>query len=151
MAFSNPTIANFKDFFDRGFPYEPDPLPEGADQFSYVRDKDIQKAIDKVDYQINDAFFSSQKEYSDAFLNATAHFMIMDLRAQSQGVSDKYEWLSSSSGVGSISESRVIPDYIAQSLHFSFFTTTTFGLEYALAIYEKSRGTIFTVRGGTSP
>ena len=30
MALNRPTVSAFKDYFDRDFPFIPDPLPEGG-------------------------------------------------------------------------------------------------------------------------
>ena len=184
MGFSSPSINEFKDYFDRDFPFtpvqatqlvdsdpvtpqlpevpltdlipavEPPPPPEDIeviDEFKYVRDKDIQRAITDTKENINRALFTKQSQFTASFLNLTAHYLIMNLRASSQGVDGEFDWLLTNKGVGSVSAGFHIPTYLADNPVYSFYCKTPYGVRYIVSVYGMTKGQIFTVAGATLP
>ena len=184
MGFSSPSIADFKDFFDRDFPFtpvqatqlvdsdpvtpllpevpltdlipavEPPPLPEDIeiiDEFKYVRDKDIERAITDTKENINHGLFTKQSQFTSSFLNLAAHYLIMNLRASSQGVDGEFDWLLTNKGVGSVSAGFHIPTYLADNPVYSFYCKTPYGVRYIVSVYGMTKGQIFTVAGATLP
>lgn len=106
--YNNPTIAEFKSFFFRDFPY--------GTTLDKVTDQDISNALSECDVNFNPDFFDSQANYTLGFLLLTAHLMVMSLRSSSQGIAGQYDWLVSSKGVGSVSEGLSIPQRILENL-----------------------------------
>ena len=140
----DPTIADFKLFFARDFPF-------GIDPITSVLDADITKAFSQVTCSINKALFCDQACYTNAFLLLAAHYLVTNLQASSQGVAGSYEWLTSSKGVGSVSVSLAIPDSILQNPYYSFISKTNYGAQYLMAIYPLLCGQVFVVAGDTLP
>jgi hypothetical protein len=144
MSFTNPSVADFKARFTRDFPY-------GSDESENVLDSDITTAISDAELNINTAIFGTQEQYSYAFLLLSAHYLVENLRASSQGISGQFSWLQSSRGVGSVSESLAIPDQILANPAYSFYSKTNYGARYLMYIWPLIKGVAFTVEGGTRP
>lgn len=143
MAFVQPTVSDFKAFFTRDFPYGSDP--------STVMDADIQRAISTAAINFNEDFFGDQASYSTGFLLLSAHFLVMNLRASSQGIAGQYGWLQSGKSVGSVSESFSIPQRILDNPEFAMLSKTNYGAQFLMLILPQLSGNIFTVCGGTRP
>lgn len=146
MAYTNPDIVSFKDNFARDFQYSND----NADQ-SKVMDIDIQKGLNAATGFVNQGFFASQALYDTGYLNLAAHFMVINLRASSQGIAGKYTWLDSSKGAGSVSEGISIPQRILDNPELSMLAQTNYGALYLQQIFPYLIGQIFTVAGYTNP
>ena len=137
----NPTVSEFKAHFFRDFPY-------GADQ-TKVMDADITKAISEASMNINGTLFGSQETYSLAFLYLTAHYLVTDLRAASQGVSGAYTWLESSKAVGSVSQGFSIPENILKNPVIAQFSKTHYGAKYISLVLPHLVGGVFYIQGAT--
>lgn len=144
MSYIDPTIADFKTYFVRDFPF-------GNDIETDVLDSDITKAMNQTAIQINQSLFCSQEEYDIGFLLLSAHNLVMNIRASSQGLSGQFAWLQNSRSVGSVSESLAVPENITQNPLYSFFTKTNYGAQYLMLIFPTLMGQVFTVQGGTTP
>lgn len=142
--FDNPTIADFKSFFIRDFPY-------GVDPETSILDQDIANAFAESDAVINQALFKSQSVYTLGFELLSAHYLSMSIRSSSQGISGQFSWNQSSKSVGSVSESFSIPQRILDNPEFAFLTKTTYGSRYLMMILPALSGQIYTVQGGTRP
>lgn len=142
MSYINPTVSEFKAYFTRDFPF-------GSDPTENVLDSDISKAMDQASININGELFSSQTAYSIGFNLLSAHFLVSNLRASSQGLSGQYSWLQNSRSVGSVSEGLSIPDRIMQNPYLAAISKTNYGAEYLMLIFPKLTGQIFSVKGGT--
>lgn len=141
-----PSISDFTTYFVRDFPYD----PTGAD-LSKVVDADITKAIADASFNVNESLFSSQAAYSSAYLNLAAHYLVMNLRASSQGVADAYSWLTASKTVGPVSETFQFPQRILDNPILAMFTKTSYGAKYLSLVLPLLAGQAFSVCGGTSP
>jgi len=136
-----PTIATFKDFFDRGQFTFSDELPD-------VRDKDITKAIAEAESIFNPDLYPEDKSDigTQAELYLTAHFLQCDLEAsESSGQAKNQQTSRSADGV---SESVNIPDWMKQG-DFALYSTTYYGQKYLLVSRPYLGGAVFTVEGGT--
>jgi len=142
MAFTNPTVSDFKAYFSRDFPY-------GLDNTT-VMDADITKALGQAVFNFNEGLYGTQEDYSLAFLYLTAHYLVIDLRASSQGIAGKFSWLEQSKGVGSVSTSYGIPQSIMEDPVFSMYSTTNYGAKFLSLLLPSLKGQIFTVLGGTT-
>lgn len=141
MAFTQPTVSDFKAYFTRDFPY-------GVTN-NTILDSDITKAIDEAAVNFNEALFSTQGTYSMAFLYLSAHYLVMDIRASGQGISGSFPWLTSSKGVGSVSESSSIPTFISDNPMLAHLGKTYYGAKYISLVYPKLIGNMFSSYGGT--
>lgn len=141
MAYTTPTVADFKAQFTRDFPY-------GA-AANQVNDSDISAAIIEAGVNFTQSLWGSQQEYSLAYLLMTAHMMVMALRGSSQGIAGQYEWLVSSKGVGSVSEGLSIPQKILDNPRFAMLTKTTYGARYLQLVLPRMIGQVFTEFGNT--
>ena len=142
MAFSQPVTNDFRNTFVRDFPY-------GADT-SHVMDSDIERAIGDAAAEINPGLFDTQTEYTRCFLLLSAHHLVMNIRASSQGLSGQFSWLQGSKGVGSVSESFQIPQRIAENPYFAALSKTHYGAKYILAIFPLLSGQVGIAGGATT-
>lgn len=144
MAYTVPTLQNFKDFFVRDFPY-------GTDVNVAVLDADITKAFSFVDAMINPNLFSSQAAYTNGYLLLSAHFLVMNLRASSQGLNGQFNFLQASKSVGPVSEAFSIPQRILDNPELAILVKTNYGAQYLQMVLPQLAGQMFTVCGGTRP
>ncbi len=142
MAFTAPTIANFKAQFSRDFPY-------GTDANVAVLDGDIINAFNLVDITINPAFWGTQTSYQIAYGYLAAHFMVLNLRASSQGLNGQYNWAQNSKAVNGVSEGFTIPQRIIDNPELMAYTKTNYGAMYLQLVLPQLCGQMFSVYGRT--
>lgn len=140
-AYITPQVSDFKKYFNRDFPY--------GSSLSSVQDNDISKALVEASFNVNPALFTSQEQYTVGYLYLTAHYLVMDLRASSQGISGQFNWLTSGKSVGSVNESFAIPDRILQNPVFASISKTYYGAKYLSLIISQTVGPMFTTFGNT--
>lgn len=128
MTLTNPSIAQFQDYFDRDFPF-------GTDIDNSVRDKDILKGFQECNNQIKVSVFGAQASYTVAYMNFSAHFMCENILNSSQGLNGQYRWLNQSVSVGGVSESVGIPPYILANPTFAGWSKTTYGSKYLRMVW----------------
>lgn len=144
MGYANPTVADFKGYFTRDFPY-------GTDPNVNVTDADINKAFVQASFNMNQALFASQEQYTVGYLYMTAHYLCVDLRASSQGINGQFAWLEQSKSVGNVSQSFGIPDRILQDPYFAMLSKTNYGAKYLQLILPQLAGQVFIAYGRTLP
>jgi len=142
----NPNLQSFQSYFLRDFPYG-----YSSGDLSTVQDQDITNAMNDAASFINPAFFPGQVPYNVGFFNLTAHFLVMSLRASSQGIAGQFKWLSSSVGVGSVSEGITIPEQISKNPMFSVLSKTNYGMKFLFLILPYLVAPGYTVCGPTKP
>lgn len=142
-AFTIPTVADFKAYFVRDFPYGTSP--------ETVNDKDIQDALDDTKVNFNDGLWCDQTEFSKAYLLLAAHFLVTNLQASSQGISGQYNWLQASKNVGSVSESFSIPERIMANPELAMYSKTRYGAKFLMFVLPRLVGQMFTTFGPTKP
>jgi hypothetical protein len=143
VPYTDPNVDEFKDYFDRDFPY--------GSSIDYVRDQDVEKAIAKTILMINQALAPDQAFYTQIFLLLSAHNMVMSLRVSAQGVGSQPEWLRVGKSAGSVSESFQIPERFAQNPQLALLQRTGYGQEYLELILPNLIGQISWVPGRTLP
>lgn len=144
MGFLNPTINQFKNQFQRDFPY-------GTDPNTSILDADIFSAQQYTNVNINPGLFPDQTTYSLAYNLLTAHYLVENIRSSSQGINGQYNFLQSGKGVGSVSESFSIPDRVMQNPYWSMLTKTSYGARYLQILLPQLAGQIYSVHGTTLP
>ncbi len=141
MALIDPTVADFKAYFTRDFPYGATP--------ETVNDSDIQRAIDEAVLTVSSCAQTTQAFYTLCMEYFIAHILVMNIRASSQGLAGQYDWLVNSKGVGNVSEGLAIPQRILDNPMFSMLSKTPYGVKYLQLILPCLTGVMFSVKGGT--
>jgi len=141
MAFTVPSVADFKAYFVRDFPYGITP--------STVNDSDITNAIAEAGVNFNEGLFGSQANFTLCYLLLSAHMMVMSLRGSSQGIAGQYSWLQASKSVGSVAESFSIPQKILDNPYFAMLCKTSYGARYLSLMLPKMVGQTFIAYGET--
>jgi hypothetical protein len=144
MAFQNPSVQNFKDFFNRDFPY-------GTDMSTSILDSDITKAFTFVNVNISQNLFGDQGSYNVGYLLLSAHYLVMNLRASSQGINGQFNFLQQSKSVGAISEAFGIPQRILDNPDWAILCKTNYGAQFVQLVLPQLAGQIFSVAGSTRP
>ena len=144
MPFTNPSIQDFKDFFVRDFPY-------GIDPQTSIVDGDISKAYQETNINFNQDFWADQTGYTTGYLYLSAHYLVTNIRASSQGIVGQYNFNESSKSVGSVSESFSIPQRILDNPEFSMLTKTNYGAKYLYFVLPQLSGQMFSVHEMTKP
>lgn len=136
MAYTVPTIANFKTYFFRDFPY--------GTTLDKVTNQDITNALADAGFSFNEALFSTQANFTLGYLLLTAHYLVMNLRASSQGIAGQYNWLDASKSVGSVSEGFSIPQRILDNPNFAMLSKTMYGAKFLALILPQLIGNVYT-------
>ena len=144
MAFTNPSVNDYKSFFIRDFPY-------GTDPNTSILDSDIAKAFTFTNVNINPALFGDQTSYNIGYFLLSAHYMVMNIRASSQGINGQFSFLEAGKGVGSISQSFSIPQRVLDNPDWSILCKTNYGAQYIQFVLPQLAGNTFIVYGSTRP
>jgi len=147
MAFTNPTIANFKSQFVRDFPFG------GAtgDPNLTVLDSDINVALTLASYNVNQGLWPDQASFQLGFCYMAAHYLVLNLRNSSQGLNGQYTWAQNSKGVGAVNEGFEIPERIKNNPEFMALTKTNYGAMYLSLVLPLLVGNFFSVCGRSKP
>lgn len=144
MAFTNPTVTDFKTQFARDFPF-------GTDPNTSVLDSDVSNAFVFTNVNFNPALFCDQTTYALAYNLLSAHYLVTNLRSSSQGINGQYNFLQASKGVGSVNEAFNIPERILANPYWSMLTKTNYGATYLQILLPQLTGQVFNVYGTTQP
>lgn len=144
MGFSNPTVVDFKSFFIRDFPY-------GTDPNVSILDGDITKAFTFTNVNMNQGLFSDQGSYNVGYLLLSAHYLVMNIRASSQGINGQFNFLQQGKGAGSVNESFAIPQRVLDNPDWAILTKTNYGAQFLQLVIPQLCGQIFNVYGSTRP
>lgn len=143
MAYTNPSTADFVQYFFRDFPY-------GTDPNTSVTTVDITNAMQMTNMEINQCFWMDQGSYNVGYLLLTAHFMVLNLRSSSQGINGQYNFLQVSKSAGGISESTMVPPQVQNNPLWSMYTKTNYGSTYLGLLLPNLVGITSSVWGGTN-
>lgn len=144
MAFLNPTIDDFKNYFIRDFPY-------GTDMNTSILDQDIANAYQETLVNINQGLFADQASYNIGYLLLSAHFLVLNIQSSSQGIAGQFNWNQTSKSVGSVSEAFDIPQRIKDNPEFAWLSKTNYGARYLMLILPQLSGMMFNAFGSTRP
>lgn len=142
--YTDPSVLDFQEYFVRDFPY-------GNDSTQNVLDGDIERALSDAKINLNPANCGSQEMYTKLFLLLAAHFLCINIRNSSQGLSSSFDWAANSKSVGSVSTGISIPQRILDNPEFAYLTVTGYGAQYLMTILPLLSGQMYSVRGGTHP
>lgn len=141
MAYTPPTVSEFKAFFTRDFPY--------GSTTDVVMDGDITRALSEAYIGVDESLWGDNAEYQLAYLYLAAHNLVENLRASSQGIAGQYSWIESSKSVGSVSQSFSIPDNILKNPTYAMLSKTSYGAKFLEMMLPRIIGNSFTVCGRT--
>lgn len=144
MPFSNPSVQDFKDYFTRDFPY-------GTDPATSVLDSDIAKAFQQTNINFSQSLWADQGAYNVGYFLLSAHYLVMNLRMSSQGISGQFAWLETSKSVGNVSQGFQIPQRILDNPEWAWLTKTNYGMEYLALVLPQMAGAVFIAPGSTRP
>lgn len=144
MAYTNPSITDFKTRFDRDFPFSTD-INVG------IRDTDIANAYQMTNFNLNQGLFSNQSNYTLGYLLLAAHYLVLNARAWSQGINGQFAWLEQNKAVGSVNTSFAIPQQILDNPYWSIFSKTNYGMEYLNLLLPQLIGKVGIAIGSTRP
>jgi hypothetical protein len=142
--YTNPSVADFQAYFFRDFPY-------GTDMTIAVLDQDITSAFISASMIIDQSLFANQGAYNVGFFQLSAHYLVMNLRASSQGINGQFNFLQASKGAGPINEAFSIPQRILDDPFWSMLTKTNYGLMFLQLTFQQLSGQMFTAFGTTQP
>ena len=140
--YTQPTVASFQAYFNRDFPY-------GNSDLTTVQDADINKAISMMENSINPRLFSNQNIYTQGALLLSAHYLVQNLRASSQGIAGKFEWLNTGKGVGAVNSQFQIPDRLLENPELAMLSSTYYGVQFLYIVLPLLTGQMFAVQGAT--
>jgi len=113
---------------------------------NFTLDSDITNGIKEAEMFFNKGLFSDEEleQRKIAFLNLTAHQVLMEVQTHSVS-------LTSSTSVGSVSESYTIPEWALKNPAYSGLSKSKYGVKY-LQLIESRRlvKTVGLVYGGTT-
>jgi hypothetical protein len=144
VSFLNPSVADFKQYFFRDFPY-------GTDMETSVLDQDITKAFVMTNVNMNQCLFADQGSYNVGYFLLSAHYLVMNLRASSQGINGQFNFLQNSKSVGSVSEGFAIPQRILDNPDWAILMKTNYGAQFLQLIIPQMAGQMFVAYGSTRP
>src|ERR1700733_14959368 len=144
MAYTNPSVTDFQNQFVRDFPY-------GTDPENNVLNSDITNAFNFTNFNINQALFQNQAQYPLGYLLLSAHYLVLNMRASSQGINGQYNFLEQSKGVGALNSSFAIPQRILDNPYWSMLTKTNYGSEYLQLLLPQLAGQMMNAFGTVLP
>lgn len=115
-----------------------------------VSDLDITNAYAEACITFNDTLFTSDDDMILGYLYLSAHYLVNDLNAGGADGGSVSVGLANSRSVGNISESYSIPQPYLDSIVYSFYTKSSYGLKYLNMIIPRLAGNVVTVEGCTT-
>lgn len=148
MAWTQPTPDEFKDFFERDFNFAQASDPDNLD---YIRDKDIERAIDEGIIHFNSGLFPSDEATTNVFMYLAAFCLVRNLQNSAKGITSQAKFPISSNSVGSVSVNYSIPERYSKDVYLNSFTQNGYGMRYLELVLPYLVGNVGNVYGGTTP
>lgn len=140
------TAADFKDYFDRDFPYS-----VSESDLTKIRNKDINKAIGEAGMLYNPDMFIDEDDKKIGFLYLTAHYLVIDISNASTGINGKFSGYLTSKSVGSVSSGYNLPQWILESPLYSGLGQTVYGMKYLSLMAVNAIGNVGIAAGASLP
>ena len=149
MAYTAPTVTDFKAWFAADFPYGiTDPA---TPTYRKISDAEVQAQLDCAGRWIPQDLLPTQGLYTDAYLYLAAHYLALRAQEAAGGAFGQFSWLQQSKSVGDVSESFAIPDFIKRNPLWSSLCTTRYGARYTMLVAPYCIGNIALQEGYTTP
>ena len=151
MAFTIPSVADFKANFVRDFPYSVDAYGGDPGNLEKVTDDDIAGAILDAQFNINPGLFANQAMFSRAFLYLAAHQLVEKLLMGAAGVQSQYSWLTAAKSAGDVSLTSSIAEMIRENPFLAHLSATRYGAMYCQIVAPLLVGNVSSVHRVTQP
>ncbi|HVN66739.1 MAG TPA: DUF4054 domain-containing protein [Candidatus Sulfotelmatobacter sp.] len=140
----DPSVQQFKWFFTRDFPF-------GTDPNTGILDFDVLRAMQACNSTFRSDIWNNQGEYNQAYLYLTAHHLVSNMQASSQGVAAEYEFIHQSKSALGVSASSMIPTAIQDGPLQAALVKTPYGKRYWEMVRPRVVGTFYAVENRVSP
>ena len=128
MAWTQPTVAEFKTYFARDFNFAPVNDPDNIDL--YIVDADVTKAINEALINFNTELYGTDDQITSAFMYLAAFHMVVNLQNSSKGIASQSKFPISSNSVGGVSVNYLIPERYSRDPYLSQFVQNGYGMKY---------------------
>lgn len=119
-------------------------LTPGYDKYDYVWDEDITEAFAEAIVVFNLKMRGTDAQLQLMYLYLTAHYLVLDIRAQ--GLQSGMQGIVGGRSVGNVSENYVIPEWM-QKPYYSFYITTFYGFKYLNLTLPNRVGRVSVISG----
>lgn len=99
----------------------------------------------------NADLWPDQPTYSLGYNLLTAHYLVLNIRQSSQGLSGQYNFTQVGKSAGSVSETFSIPPRILDNPVFAMLAKTNYGAQYLQLLLPQLSGQMFNAYGDTLP
>lgn len=123
----------------------------GTDPNRSILDQDIMNSYTYTNVNFNPGFFADQGSYTLGYLLLSAHYLVLNVRQSSQGLSGQFNFTQSGKGAGSVNEAFAIPQRILDNPEFAMLAKTNYGAQYLMLLLPQLSGQMFNVYGTTLP
>lgn len=115
----------------------------------YIWDADIEESYNEACTTFNPTNFGTDPQIKLGYLYLSAHYLVVDLRAN--GAGSLAGAAVQSRSVGNVSETYAVPDWMSKDPILSFFSTTSYGQKYLNMLSANLVGNVVAVCGITHP
>lgn len=126
MDLSTITVADFKAFFSRDFPF----APTGNKDLKYVQDADITRAFTETLPNFNQALYPDDATIQLGFLLLAAHYLVTNLQSAAGGMGGAVAGIVSARSVGNVSETYAVSKAFLDNPRLGFYAKTSYGLRW---------------------
>ena len=123
MAFTPPTVADFKAQFARDFLYT-------SDISTGIVDADITTALTEAGIHFNEGKFETAAQKVLVFLYLTAFYLVWNIQNSSQGIASSGKFIISSKSAGGVSVSYQIPERFQNDPLVMLYSKNEYGIKY---------------------
>jgi hypothetical protein len=148
MAWTAPTITEFKTYFSRDFNFATDhDEPENEE---YVLDADVIKALTEAGINFNDSLYGSDAQVTAVFMYLVAFHLVVNLQNSAKGISSQSKFPISSNSVGGVAISFQIPERFSKDASLNQYMTNGYGMKYLSLALPFLVGNIGLIEGTTT-
>ena len=144
MAWTAPTIAEFKAYFVRDFNFAGDDDQSNLDK---IVDADITRALVEAEFDFNTDF---DDDNHTPFMYLVAFHLVENIRLSSKGLSAQAKFPISSTGVGGVSIGYEIPAQFANNAKINSFAVNGYGMKYLSLVLPQIIGIVKISEGTTT-
>lgn len=101
-----------------------------GDQYDYVTDADIERAMSQALLGINSRFGTDDTSRIMVYLHLVAFYLVMDWKNAQAGTASSYSGFVASKSVGDVSESYNFPQWVANNPVYSMYLSNGYGMKY---------------------
>lgn len=138
MAWTVPTVDEFKTYFFRYFPFNPTGNP--VTDIKYVQDQDIQNAYDMAEINFSAGMFDNNGQSTIVFFWLSAFYLAENLKVAAKGIASQANFPITSITVHDVSQQMQPPERFLKSAAMAMYTRNGFGLTYLSLVYPFTIG-----------